>query len=81
MKTRRSGFTTMEIVLIIAVLVLLALGAVLWSRVSRLNTWAVKTDAWLTNSMYPWVKNNSFMTGPGGGNPDGTKPPPPPDGL
>ncbi|HEX4936512.1 MAG TPA: prepilin-type N-terminal cleavage/methylation domain-containing protein, partial [Gemmatimonadaceae bacterium] len=81
MNQRRRGFTLVEVVLVILLLAALVGVGILWQRVQKLNTWAVKTDAWLVNDLYPWVKNNSFQTGPGGGNPDGTKPPPPPDGL
>ena len=81
MMRNRKGVTLVEIILVIAVIAMLIAGVVLWQRVQKLNTWAVGTDAWLTGQLYPWVKNNSFQVGSSGGNPDGSKPPPPPDGL
>ncbi|MFP5354595.1 MAG: hypothetical protein ACLGIK_05495 [Gemmatimonadota bacterium] len=81
MNRQRKGLTTIEWLLAILLLVALVGLGILWMRVQKLNTWTYKTDAWLVNELYPWIKNNSFMPGPGGGNPDGTKPPAPPDGL
>ena len=81
MKRHRGGITLLEIILVIVMIGMLVGGVVLWQRVQKLNTWAVATDAWLGGPLYKWVKDNSFQTGSGGGNPDGTKPPPPPDGL
>ena len=85
MRRNRKGFTVVEFFLLVAAVVMLLLlggltwaGVSLWGRVSELNTWAVNTDAWLMNDLWPWIRDNSFN---GGGNPDGDKPPPPPDGL
>jgi Tfp pilus assembly protein PilV len=81
MKRRRKGFTTIEIVLALLVLVLLVAGIILWQRVTKINNWAVHHQEWAEGPLYKWIHDNSFQTGPGGGNPDGTKPPPPPGGL
>lgn len=84
MKRRRGGFTLIEVLVTILIVLTVGLGIggyMLWQRVQKLNTWAVSTDAWLMNKLYPWIHDNSFQKGPGGGDPDPTKPPPPPDGL
>ena len=83
MRKRRAGLTTLEIVLMLVVVVMAVGGVVLWQRVDKLHTWAVAVQDWQKTQLYPWIKNNSFQQGPGsgGGNPDGIKPPPPPDGL
>jgi len=82
MRGRMSGFTLVEIILALAVIALLILGAVLWMRVEKLNTWAVAEQQWSAD-VYKWIKESSFEQGPlsGGSDPDGTKPPPPPTGL
>lgn len=82
MRRRRTGFTLVEIILVLAVIALLILGAVLWMRVDKINTWAVEEQAW-SDSVYTWIKSSSFQQGPlsGGADPDGIKPPPPPRGL
>jgi hypothetical protein len=85
MRRDRRGFTLIELFYVAVVVVVLLFVGVgtwatvsLWGRVSKLNTWAVATDTWLMNELWPWIRDNSFN---GGGNPDGDKPPPPPDGL
>lgn len=85
MRTPRRGFTIVEFFLLIAAIVMLLLlgglawgGVVLWNRVAQLNSWAVATDTWLSDKLYPWIRDNTFN---GGGNPDGNKPPEPPGGL
>lgn len=80
MQHRRSGFTLIEIILLIAVVALLAGGVMLWMRVQTLNTWAVNTQAW-NKDVYRWINESSFAPGTGGGNPDSLKPPPPPGDL
>jgi hypothetical protein len=47
--------------------------------VQKLNTWAVKEQAW-SQEVYRWIRNNSFQNTPGGDT-DPVKPPPPPDDL
>lgn len=85
MRRSRRGFTVVEFFLLVAAVAIMALlgglawaGVTLWDRVAELNSWAVATDEWLTNDLYPWIRDNTFN---GGGNPDGNKPPEPPGGL
>ena len=82
MTRKRTGFTLIEVVVAFLVIAVLVGGGFLWNRVTKLNTWAVATDHWLVDELYPWIKDQNFQVGPeGGGAPDGNKPPPPPDGL
>ena len=78
MKRKRKGVTLLELLVVALFFFVVIGGLLLYIRVAELNTWAVKTDAWLVNELYPWVRDNTFN---GGGNPDGDKPPPPPDGI
>ena len=85
MTRRRTGTITIEALLGLVVLLFLVVlvgGGLLYQRVNKLNTWAVATDNWLLNELYPWINDQIFQTGPeNAGLPDGNKPPPPPDGL
>ncbi len=82
MNHRRSGFTLIELILLLAVVGLLVAGWILWHRVETLNAWAAKQEVW-HGQVYDWIKNSSFQQGTtgGGSNPDGVKPPAPPDEL
>lgn len=82
MLKRRSGYTLLEIILIIAVIALLIGGTLLWLRVEKLNDWAVAEQAW-SAEVHKWIKSSTFEQGPypGGADPDGVKPPAPPEGL
>lgn len=82
MHGRRSGFTLIEIILSVLVVLLLVGGVMLWQRVDKLNDWAVKEQAW-SKDVYKWIRENSFEHGDpnDGGDPDLVKPPAPPDEL
>lgn len=82
MLRNRRGITPIEIVLLILVIALMVGGYLLWSRVSHLNEWATRQDSW-NEQVYKWINESSFQQGNavGAGDPDTTKPPPPPQDL
>ena len=79
MRRPRNGYTLIEMVFAALLLVMLVGVIVLGLRVQKLNTWAVKEQAW-SQDVYRWIHNNSFQNELGGDT-DPVKPPPPPDDL